>query len=63
MRITAADMSIVKVNPRRARRFAQAAGELAKTDALDATMLAGMGGLEISKADEADVVARPGLGL
>ncbi len=32
-----------KVNPRRARRFAQAAGRLAKTDRLDAAMLARMG--------------------
>ena len=32
-----------KVNPRQARRFAQAAGKLAKTDRLDAAMLARMG--------------------
>jgi transposase len=32
-----------KVNPRRARRFAQAAGRLAKTDRIDASMLARMG--------------------
>lgn len=32
-----------KVNPRRARRFAQAAGKLAKTDRIDAAMLARMG--------------------
>lgn len=32
-----------KVNPRRARRFAQAAGRLAKTDRIDALMLARMG--------------------
>lgn len=32
-----------KVNPRRTRRFAQAAGRLAKTDRIDATMLARMG--------------------
>ena len=32
-----------KVNPRRARRFAQAAGRLAKTDRIDAGMLARMG--------------------
>lgn len=32
-----------KVNPRRARRFAQAAGRLAKTDRIDAAMLARMG--------------------
>src|SRR6202453_4011056 len=33
----------VKVNPRQARRFAQAAGKLAKTDKCDALMLARMG--------------------
>ena len=33
----------VKVNPRQARRFAQAAGKLAKTDRCDALMLARMG--------------------
>src|SRR6185437_7795312 len=32
----------VKVNPRQARRFAQAAGKLAKTDRCDALMLARM---------------------
>lgn len=34
--LAAAGMPIVKVNPRQARRFAQALGGLAKTDALDA---------------------------
>jgi transposase len=33
----------VKVNPRRARRFAEATGRLAKTDRVDAAMLARMG--------------------
>jgi transposase len=33
----------VKVNPRQARRFAEATGKLAKTDRLDAAMLARMG--------------------
>ena len=33
----------VKVNPRQARRFAEGAGKLAKTDRLDAAMLARMG--------------------
>ncbi len=32
-----------KVNPRQARRFAQATGRLAKTDRIDAAMLARMG--------------------
>jgi transposase len=43
--LAAAGMPIVKVNPRQARRFAQAVGGLAKTDALDAAMLARMGAL------------------
>jgi transposase len=38
-----AGVPFVKVNPRRARRFAEAAGKLAKTDRLDAAMLARMG--------------------
>jgi transposase len=38
-----AGLAWVKVNPRRARRFAQAAGKLAKTDRCDALMLAHMG--------------------
>lgn len=45
VRLAAAGMPIVKVNPRQARRFAQAVGGLAKTDALDAAMLARMGAL------------------
>lgn len=35
----------VKVNPRQARRFAEATGKLAKTDRLDAAMLARMGAM------------------
>ena len=37
-----ADMPCVKLNPERARRFAQATGTLAKTDRIDAAMLARM---------------------
>ncbi|GFM30312.1 IS110 family transposase [Novosphingobium sp. PY1] len=37
-----ADLPCVKLNPARARRFAQAAGTLAKTDKIDATILARM---------------------
>jgi len=36
-------LSFIKVNPRQARRFAQAIGRLAKTDGVDARMLARMG--------------------
>jgi transposase len=44
-RLAEAGMPIVKVNPRQARRFAEATGQLAKTDGLDAAMLARMGAL------------------
>ncbi len=38
-----AGIDMVKVNPRAARRFAEATGELAKTDQIDAAILARMG--------------------
>lgn len=38
-----AGLPLVKVNPRQARRFAEATGKLAKTDTLDAKLLARMG--------------------
>ena len=41
--LAAAGLPFCKVNPRRARRFAQAIGRLAKTDRIDAAMLARMG--------------------
>jgi len=44
-RLAAAGLALVKVNPRQARRFAEATGKLAKTDRLDAAMLARMGTL------------------
>lgn len=40
-----AELPMVKVNPRQARRFAEATGKLAKTDRLDAALLARMGAL------------------
>jgi transposase len=40
-----AGVPFAKVNPRQARRFAEATGKLAKTDRLDAAMLARMGAL------------------
>lgn len=43
--LAAAGMPIAKVNLRQARRFAEATGNLAKTDALDAAMLTRMGAL------------------
>lgn len=44
-RLGAAGLPLAKVNPLQARRFAQAAGSHAKTDAIDAAMLARMGAL------------------
>ena len=44
-RLADAGCAPVKVNPRQARRFAEATGRLAKTDRLDAAMLARMGAL------------------
>jgi transposase len=41
--LATAGMPIVKVNPRQARRFKEAAGKLVKTDRVDAAMLARMG--------------------
>lgn len=41
--LAAAGVDCVRVNPQRARDFARATGRLAKTDAIDAAMLAGMG--------------------
>lgn len=38
-----AGLQFIKVNPKQARRFAQAIGRLAKTDSVDAKMLARMG--------------------
>jgi transposase len=40
-----ASVPFAKVNPRQARRFAEATGKLAKTDRLDAAMLARMGAM------------------
>jgi len=51
-RLADAGFALVKVNPRQARRFAEATGKLAKTDRLDAAMLARMGAL-------LDLQARP----
>jgi len=41
--LVAASLQAVKVNPRSARRFAEATGKLAKTDRIDAAILARMG--------------------
>jgi len=51
-RLAEIGFGLVKVNPREARRFAEATGRLAKTDRLDAAMLARMGML-------LDLEARP----
>ena len=39
-RLAEAGLPLVKINPRQARRFAEAIGRHAKTDAIDAAMLA-----------------------
>jgi transposase len=44
-RLAEAGLPLCKVNPRQARRFAEAIGRLAKTDAVDAAMLARMAAL------------------
>lgn len=44
-RLGTAGLSLAKVNPRQARRFAEAIGYNAKTDAVDVAMLARMGAL------------------
>lgn len=41
--LSKAGIPLAKVNPRQARRFAEATGQLAKTDGLDAKLLARMG--------------------
>ncbi|WIE36202.1 transposase (plasmid) [Agrobacterium tumefaciens] len=41
--LSLAELPFIKVNPKQARRFAQAIGRLAKTDSVDARMLARMG--------------------
>lgn len=41
--LAAAGIAMIKVNPRQARRFARAIGRLAKTDRVDAAMLARLG--------------------
>ena len=50
--LAAADLPVAVVNPRQARAFAQAIGRTAKTDAIDATVLAAFGA-------RLDLVARP----
>jgi transposase len=43
--LASAGLPLAKINPRQARRFAEASGKLAKTDAMDAAMLARFGAL------------------
>ena len=43
--LDASGFPLSKVNPRQARQFAQSTGKLAKTDRIDAAMLARMGAL------------------
>ena len=50
--LAAAGLPMAKINPRQARRFAEAIGTLAKTDAIDAAMLARFGALLTPQARE-----------
>ena len=50
--LAAHDFPFARVNPRQARRFAEGTGTLAKTDRVDAAMLARMGSLLELKADK-----------
>lgn len=52
-----AEIWITRVNPRQARAFAQAAGDLAKTDAIDARVLASMGSLFLGRLRRYDAPA------
>lgn len=49
--LTRHGISFARVNPRQARRFCEGSGQLAKTDRVDAAMLAKMGALLELKAD------------
>lgn len=59
----AAGVAYARVNPMRARRFAQAAGLLAKTDKVDARMLSSLGRALDLEADAPPDDARKALGL
>lgn len=61
--LSAAGLGAVRVNPARARDFARAAGYLAKTDAVDARMLAAMGRAIALPQDAPAEPAREGLAL
>jgi transposase len=54
-RLVESDIDVAVVNPRQARDFAKACGQLEKTDQIDASGLARMGeALDIDKVDEVD---------
>ena len=58
--LAAADLPVAVVNPRQARAFAQAIGRTAKTDAIDAAVLAAFGArLELAARPLADAGRRP----
>jgi transposase len=57
--LAAADLPVAVVNPRQARAFAQAIGRTAKTDAIDAALLATFGArLEIAPRPPADAATQ-----
>lgn len=61
--LAAAGVASVRVNPQRARDFARATGRLAKTDAIDASMLAEMGGALCLRPDPGPDQTREKLNL
>jgi transposase len=57
--LAAAELPVAVVNPRQARAFAQAIGRTAKTDAIDAAVLAAFGGrLDVAPRPVADAVTQ-----
>jgi transposase len=57
--LAAAELPVAVINPRQARAFAQAVGRTAKTDAIDATVLAALGArLEVTPRPTADAATQ-----
>lgn len=57
--LAAAELPVAVINPRQARAFAQAVGRTAKTDAIDATVLAALGArLEVTPRPLADAATQ-----
>lgn len=54
--LQAAELSVAVVNPKQVRDFAKAMGQLAKTDAIDAGVLAEFGAVLVRRSDLADFI-------